>query len=243
MNCREVVASVLGMCSRRAARTATLAVVALLALTFAASAEAAAWQGPATISEATVNGDPSPTIALGRSGDAVAAWWDDANGGRIAFARKRAGGTWSAPVTVAAPVSATPLFPAVDGSGNISVAYTSGGATTIATWAAGAPAPTLAPLPGPALAIGGFAVNAAGDAVLAGLGPGPTTELTVAYRQGPTNAFALRTYPYSGPGGIMFAVQSARADDQCVRRGCGDLPGEYVARDHPHEDGRMARDA
>ncbi len=155
--------------------------------------------------------DPSPTIALGRSGDAVAAWWDDANGGRIAFARKRAGGTWSAPVTVAAPVSATPLFPAVDGSGNISVAYTSGGATTIATWAAGAPAPTLAPLPGPALAIGGFAVNAAGDAVLAGLGPGPTTELTVAYRQGPTNAFALRTYPYSGPGGIMFAVQSARA--------------------------------
>ena len=183
-------------------------VVALSALVCASGAGAATWTGPLTISEATVNASGSPTIALGRSGDAVAAWWDDASGGRIAFARKRAGGTWSAPLTVAAPISATPLFPAVDGSGNISVAYTAGGATTIATWSAAAPAPTLAPLPGPALAIGGFAVNAAGDAVLAGLAGSPA-ELTVAYRQGPTGAFALRTYPY-GPASIPFAVTSAR---------------------------------
>jgi hypothetical protein len=177
---------------------------------FALSAQAAAWQGPAAISAATVNADPSPTIALGHSGDAVAAWWDDANGGRIVVARKRAGGTWSAPTAVVAPASSTPLFPAVDGNGNISVAYTSGGATTIATWAASAAAPTLAPLAGPALAIGGFAVNAAGDAVLAGYGPGPTSELTVAYRAGPAGTFAMRTYPY-GAGGIPFAVTSARA--------------------------------
>ena len=31
----------------------------------------------------------------------------------------------------------------------------------------------------------------------------------------------------------MFAVQSARPDDQCVRRGCGDLPGEYVCARSP----------
>ncbi|MDX6561148.1 MAG: hypothetical protein QOD65_962 [Gaiellales bacterium] len=195
----------------RTARTALVALLAL-ALAFAASAEAAVWQGPSTISEATVNADPSPTIALGRSGDAVAAWWDDTNGGRIAFARKRAGGTWSAPITVAAPVSTTPLFPAVDGSGNIFVAYTAGGATTIATWAAAAPAPTLAAVPVPApFTIGGFAVNAAGDAVLAGYGGPGTSELTVAYRQGATGAFAVRTYPYSGSGGIGFAVMSVRA--------------------------------
>jgi hypothetical protein len=187
-----------------------VAAVALSAMVGAASAGAAVWQGPTTISEATANANGSPTIALGRSGDAVAAWWDDSSGGRIALARKRAGGTWSAPLTVAAPVSVTPLFPAVDGSGNISVAYTSGGVTTIATWAAAAAAPTLAPLPGGlGLTIGGFAVNAAGDAVLAGWAGSPS-ELTVAYRQGPTGAFAVRTYPYSGTGGIGFAVTSAR---------------------------------
>ena len=207
MNGRTVAASVLRMRCLRVAKPFLVAAIALSAAIFTASAGAATWQGPATISEATVNADSYPTIALGRSGDAVAAWWDDASGGRIAFARKRAGGTWSAPLTVAAPVSATTLFPAVDISGNISVAYTSGGVTTIATWAAAAAAPTLAPLPGPALTIGGFAVNPAGDAVLAGWAGSPA-ELTVAYRLGPTGAFALRTYPYLPIG---FAVSSARA--------------------------------
>lgn len=184
--------------------------IALTTLVVAASASAAAWQGPLTISEATVNATTTPAIALGRSGDAVAAWWDDTSGGRIAFARKRAGGTWSAPLTVVAPVTSTPLFPTVDASGNISVAYASGGITTIATWAAGATAPTLTPLAGlPAgYTIGGFAVNGAGDAVLAGFGGGGTSELTVAYRQGPTGAFTLRNYPYLAMG---FAVTSARA--------------------------------
>ena len=121
------------------------------------------------------------------------------------------------------------------------MAYTAGGATTIATWSAGAPAPTLAPLPGPALTIGGFAVNAAGDAVLAGLAGSPA-ELTVAYRQGPTGAFALRTYPY-GPASIPVAVTSARVAINAVGHGGGDLPGRRAARDHAHGDGRLADDA
>ena len=116
----------------------------------AASAGAAAWQGPRDDLGADRQcGRAARRSRSGAPGDAVAAWWDDSSGGRIALARKRAGAAWSAPVTVAAPVGATPLFPAVDGSGNITVAYTSGGATTIATWAAAARRADARAAPGP----------------------------------------------------------------------------------------------
>src|SRR3954469_20173236 len=96
-------------------RPATVALIASVALCslLVANADAAAWQGPAPISPATVNADGA-TIALGRAGDAVAVWLDDAvPGGRIAMARKRAGAAWSAPVTVVTPFSGNTFFPAV----------------------------------------------------------------------------------------------------------------------------------
>ena len=82
------------------------------------------------------------------------------------------------------------------------VAYTSGGATTIATWAAGGRA-DAGTAPGcPALAIGGFAVNAAGDAVLAGRAgsPGGTHGRLP---EGPDRRVRAAHVSLLGPGGIM----------------------------------------
>jgi hypothetical protein len=189
----------------RGVRAALGAVVAVLTLTFAANAGAAAWQGPVLISEPTVTAAANPTIALGGLGHAVAAWWDDANGGRIALARRPPGGTWSTPVTIATGVSATPLFPAVDAVGNSSVAFSSGGVTLVATWLAPEAVPTLATIPGPELIIGGFAVNRVGDAVLAGWAGSPAA-LTVAYRLS-GHPFEVRTYPSAD---IVYPVTSAR---------------------------------
>ncbi len=191
----------------RVLRAAIAVAVTLACLAAVASAGAAGWQGPATLSAANVNAGGSPVIALGRAGDAAAAWWDDTSGGRIALARKPAGAAWSAPITVASPVGATPLFPAVDGSGNVTLAYTSGGATTVATMAPGAAAPTLTPLP-VNLTLGDLAVDAAGDAVLVGWSGSPA-QLTVGYRSGASGAFALKTYAY--PSVIPNGVQAARA--------------------------------
>ena len=124
------------------ARALFISIVALGSLSVVASASAAAWQGPVSISEPAAAPGASPLISLGSAGDAGASWWEYTTG-RIKLARKPAGGAWSAPVTIAEGVSEAPLYLGVDGSGNITAAYTSTGPVTqIVTWAAGAPAPT-----------------------------------------------------------------------------------------------------
>ena len=177
----------------RAATVALIASVALCSL-LVANADAAAWQGPAPISAATVNADGA-TIALGRAGDAVAVWLDDAvPGGRMAMARKRAGAAWSAPVTVVTPFSGNTFFPAVDGSGNITVAYPTGNVTTVVTWSTASASPTLTPLSGD-LTVTDLKVDAAGDAVITGLSGSPAAP-TLGYRRGPGGSFELHGYIY-----------------------------------------------
>jgi PKD domain len=191
----------------RVAKGLLAAAIALGSLAVVASAGAAAWQGPAVISDATADAGASPVIALGRSGDAGAVWIDSLAGGRIAMARKRAGGLWSTPVTAASPITSTTLFAGVDGAGNITAAYPSGGTTTtVATWSATSAAPTLTPLPG-SLTVTDLAVDAAGDAVLAGIGT--AAGLTVGYRTGPTGTFALHTYPYTSIGNNVDVARVA----------------------------------
>lgn len=191
-----------------AAHAAVAALAILCSLAAVASAGAAGWQGPATISEPAADAGASPVIALGRSGDAGAAWIDSvAPGGRIALARKRAGAAWSAPVTAATPVASTPLFAGVDGEGSITAAYSVAGVATLLTWAATAPAPTATALPGE-LTLTGLAVDAAGDAVVAGLSGSPAA-LTVGYRKGAGGAFAFRTYTYVELGSALTSARVA----------------------------------
>ena len=124
------------------------------------------------------------------------------------MARKRAGGSWSAPVTVATPLTGVPVFAGVDGAGNLTAAYPAGGTTSsVATWAATATVPTAAPLPGN-LTVTDLAVNAAGDAVIAGLTDSPAG-LTVGYWKGPAGAFVLKTYPYTDIGLNVTAARAA----------------------------------
>src|SRR3954471_21319480 len=86
-------------------------IVAVASLVVVGSASAAAWQPPLQISEPTVNvGDTTARIALGASGDAAAAWWDEGASGRILLARKRAGAAWSAPVSANNATSSTPVL-------------------------------------------------------------------------------------------------------------------------------------
>lgn len=189
-------------------RAATVAVIASAALSslIVANADAAAWQGPGPISAATVNADGA-TIALGRAGDAVAVWLDDAvPGGRMAMARKRAGAAWSAPVTVVTPFSGNIFFPAVDGSGNITVAYPTGNVTTVVTWSTASASPTLTPLSGD-LTVTDLKVDAAGDAVITGLSGSPAAP-TLGYRRGPGGSFELHGYIYTDLG---FASSFPRA--------------------------------
>jgi PKD repeat protein len=182
-------------------------------LVVVASADAAAWQGPLQISDAGVNvGDTTPHIALGAAGDAGAAWWDEGSGGRFVLARKRAGGTWSAPATLVTGVSQTPIYVGVDGSGDLTAAYATGSTWNVANWAAGAAAPTTAPLTvpgsGTSLQVDDLAMNANGDVVIAGLdGTMSAVGVSLAYRHGFGGAFATKTYAYPVNG---FAANADR---------------------------------
>src|SRR6476619_4822655 len=190
----------------RAAIAVLIASVALCSPIVVANADAAAWQGPTPIAAATVNADGA-TIALGRAGDAVAVWLDDGvPGGRMAVARKRAGSSWSAPVTAVTPFSGTTFFPAVDASGNITVAYPTGNVTTVLTWSTASASPTLTPLAGD-LTVTDLAVDAAGDAVITGLSGSPAAP-TAGYRRGPGGSFVLHNYIYTDLG---FSSSFARA--------------------------------
>src|SRR3954470_19006220 len=145
----------------RSLRLLTVAIVACCSLTGAASAGAAAWQGPLQISDGTVSvGGDTAHIALGASGDAAAGWWDDASGGRIMLARKRAGTAWSAPVPAVTGNNNVPVLVGVDAAGDVTAAYNAVGPTTeIVTWPAGAATPTLTPLNSALVAVQDLAVN------------------------------------------------------------------------------------
>jgi hypothetical protein len=82
-------------------RVALITLAALVSPITAASAHAAAWQSPLQISQPMVNTGDAPRISLGVSGDAAAAWYESGVD-LLVVARKRAGGAWSAPATLAA---------------------------------------------------------------------------------------------------------------------------------------------
>ena len=199
------------MSRARIAKSVAVAIVVLSFLTAVAGAGAAAWQGPLQISDAGLNvGDTTPHIALGANGDAGAAWWDEGSGGRFVLARKRAGAAWSAPVTIAAGGTQTPIFVGVDGRGDITAAYaTTGPVWNIAAWGGDLPAPMTAPLAivNP-LNITDLAMNSNGDAVISGLsGVAAAVGVTLAYCQGFGGFFAIHPYDYPVNG---FAANSAR---------------------------------
>ena len=124
----------------------------------------------------------------------------------MAMARKRAGAAWAAPVTVVTPFSGNTFFPAVDGSGNITVAYPTGNVTTAVTWSTASASPTLTPLPGD-LTVTDLKVDAAGDAVITGLSGSPAAP-TLGYRRGPGGSFALHGYNYVD---LNFSTSFVRA--------------------------------
>ena len=131
---------------------------------------------------------------------------DESSGGRIALARKLAGGAWSGTLPLVTGISPQPLYPGVDGAGNATVAYTSLGTTWIATWPAASSAATITPMSGAPLILGGLAVDGAGDAVFAGRSSASPSLLTVGYRQGANGAFVLRTYPSFGASVVSTRV-------------------------------------
>jgi hypothetical protein len=174
---------------------------ALVALVATPGAGAAVWQGPVAISEAGTHAHDTPRISLGASGDAAAGWWDDAEGGRIVITRKRAGGTWATPVKVGLGPDSVHVYVGVDGSGNVTAAWSTGNGgpmnpsvTSIATWPATSATPTvqildtsLLPTPEPVY-INDLAVDSAGQAVLAGLAG--DFDMVLGYRASPTGAWA-----------------------------------------------------
>ncbi|HET6174552.1 MAG TPA: hypothetical protein VFD90_18240 [Gaiellales bacterium] len=175
----------------RQIRGALVAIAALCSLAVASSATAAPWQGPIRISGPVVNASAGTSIALGVSGDAAAAWSDDGAGGEIVLVRKRAGSAWSSP-DVPAGAGNGPVFTGVDGLGNITAAYSAGDVTTLLNWPATATAAVATPL-GVPMTVTDLAVDASGDAVIAGLSGSPAG-LTVGYRRGRDGEFSLHTY-------------------------------------------------
>jgi hypothetical protein len=176
--------------SRVPAINLTVAFIATLcSLSSVANAGAAAWQPPLRISGPTVNlVDTSARISLGASGDAGAAWSDEANGNEIVLARKPAGAAWSTPVPVVTGLGAPLVLIGVDGSGNITAAYTATGVTQVVSWAAGAAAPTKIALSSVSVTVQDLAVDASGDAVVAGVDG--SNVIQVAYRRGFTGAWS-----------------------------------------------------
>jgi PKD domain-containing protein len=167
-------------------RLLVVATVACCSLTAVASAGAAAWQGPISISDpAPVQvGDTTARIALGVSGDAAAGWTDDDQMGgptRLILVRRRAGGAWS-PTVVTTGINAQPIFVGVDAAGDVTAAYENLSVTQIVSWAAGSATPTITPLNSAPVDLAALAVNASGDAVVSGVGTGG--KVVVAYRHG-----------------------------------------------------------
>ena len=151
--------------------------------------------------------DDVTQVSLGPSGDAAAAWFDNADGGRLALARKPAGAAWSAPAGLG-PVDSGLVDVGVDAAGDMTAAYNSSHVLTITNWAASAASPTTTPIAvvGGIAYVNDIAVNAAGDAVVAGTSifddgtPYPPAEVVVGYRHGFGGAFDLHRYTYAEIG-------------------------------------------
>ena len=206
--------------------TIAIAFAALCSLVAVPVAGAAAWQPGVPISAAGVNSGDFPKIAMGPSGDAAAIWWDDGVGGRLVVARRLPGGAWTAPVPVAS--SATPVLGqiAVDAAGTITAFWTlAGPATQMLTWARAAGGPTVqtvpvgtpdvddnvppGQLPGEAMSVYSLAVNANGDAVVAGTGiTNVPTRVILGYRNGATGTFV-----FSFKAGLTFSTPVVAIND------------------------------
>ena len=200
----------------KAPRTALATAIAALTMLIAVPmAGAAAWQGSTPISDAAASaGDKPPAIALGANGDAAAGWWQDDGGiGHVMVARRPAGGSWSAPAPVAttAGLGSTnrQVVVGVDANGTVTAGWTTVGIATtasIATWLPGAATPSVQNLvvgsSDPSqiedtMFIESLAVNAAGDAVIAGT-TGNGTDMILGYRHGAAGAFMFTTKHGSG---------------------------------------------
>jgi hypothetical protein len=191
------------MSSLRKAKAVFASIVVLGSLIVAASASAAAWQGPVPIGVAGINAGDSPLVSVGAAGDAATGWWDEGGGlnGRTLLARKRAGAAWSAPAILDGDITNNFVFTGVDGAGDVTAAYSKGGTISIANWAAGAAAPTVTPLAAPTnVIVNDFAVNAAGDAVISALTNASPSQLYVGYRHGFGGTFTFHLFPYATIG-------------------------------------------
>jgi PKD repeat protein len=179
-------------------RLRVILAAAIVALIAAPGAGAAVWQGPVPISDAAFSAWETPRISIGASGDAAAVWWDDAAGGRVLLARRPAGGAWSTPAAIGDSASPLTALTGVDGAGNVTAVWSNsvGTVTTIATWPAAAPAPSLTTLNQvddtmtfqPAL-ISELVVNPSGTAIMTG--KSGMSNLAMGYRTTATGAFAF----------------------------------------------------
>ena len=93
----------------------------------------------------------------------------------------------------------------VDAVGDVTAAYNSSHVLTITNWAASAASPTTTPIAvvGGMAYVNDIAVNASGDAVVAGTSifddgtPFPPAEVVVGYRHGFSGTFDLHRYTYA----------------------------------------------
>ena len=194
------------MSRARKAKAALATIVALASLIVVASAGAAAWQGPFTISEPQVNTGDRPVVSAGALGDAAAGWWDATNA-RLILARRRAGGAWTGSANLAASAGPQFVFSGVDGAGNVTAAFSIANVATLAIWPAGASAPTTAPLMVTGgLTVDDLAVDAAGDAVLSG---SSGADLVVAYRHGFGGTFVQHRFVAANSSNSRVAINGA----------------------------------
>ena len=100
------------------------AALACLALP-AGTALAGGWVLPATPLTGSANGPSGAVVAVDPSGDAIAAWTDDDGRGTqsVVVASRPAGGTWSAPTTLASDVGVDAPAVTMDAAGNATVLW------------------------------------------------------------------------------------------------------------------------
>ena len=136
------------------------------------------------------------------------------------LARKPAGGTWSAPISIGASSFNTKVV-GVDGAGNVTAAGTTGpgtnapGTITVTTWAAGAATPTSVTLPGTDVLLRSMAVSASGNVVIGATHhvSGGTFDVVLYYRAGPTGAFSMQSYA-PGAANISYQDPSVAVNNQ-----------------------------
>ena len=202
-------------------------------LAFAAGAEAAAWQGPATISEATVNARPESDD---RARAARATPSPPGGTTRTAAASRSRASAREEPGRLRSPSrprsAASTLFPAVDGNGNISLAYTSGARRRSRRGRRARPRrrSPRSPARRSRSAASPSMQRATPCSPATGQVPAGTDRRLPA---GPDRGVRPPHVSLSAPAASR-SPSSPRARDQRVGHGCGDLPGKHAARDHAH---------